>query len=47
MDDDDDELEGCDLDFTVAPDTDESEALRPLFPEGEPDDRWDGVTFDA
>lgn len=30
----DDLLDGCDLDFTVDPDDDETAALRPLFPDG-------------
>lgn len=33
---DDDEVDGCDLDFTVDPDDDETAALRPLFPDGDP-----------
>lgn len=31
---DDDELDGCELDFTVDPDDDETAELRPLFPQG-------------
>lgn len=39
-------LEGCDLDFTEDPDEDDILDLRVLFPEGEADDRWEGVVFD-
>lgn len=42
----DDELDGCDLDFTDEPDDDETAELRPLFPNGEASDKWKGV-FDA
>lgn len=44
---DDDLLDGCDLDFNEDPDDDETSALRPLFPDGAADDRWEGVEFDA
>lgn len=47
MTDPDDTLDGCDLDFTIDPDDDETAALRPLFPDGVADDRWEGVAFDA
>lgn len=41
------ELDGCDLDFTVDPDDDETSAMRPLFPSGDPTEfDWTGV-FDA
>lgn len=33
---DDDFLDGCELDFTEEPDDDLTEALRPLFPSGDP-----------
>lgn len=33
---DDDNLDGCDLDFAADPDDDETAALRPLFPDGDP-----------
>lgn len=33
---DEDLLDGCELDFTVDPDDDETAALRPLFPDGDP-----------
>lgn len=36
--DDDDFLDGCDLDFTIDPDDDETAALRPLFPDGVADE---------
>jgi hypothetical protein len=42
-DDDDDTLDGCDIDFAEDADDEETEALRPLFPEGVADDRWEGV----
>jgi len=45
--DDDDELDGCDIDFAEHADDEETAELRALFPEGEADDRWEGVTFDA
>lgn len=34
MPDEDDMLDGCELDFTDDPDDDETAQLRPLFPEG-------------
>jgi hypothetical protein len=39
--------DGCHLDFTVYPDDDETAELRPLFPDGVPSDRWEGVFPDA
>lgn len=30
------ETDGCELDFTVEADDDETAALRPLFPDGDP-----------
>jgi hypothetical protein len=47
MDPDDDLLDGCDLDFTVDADDEEAAALRPLFPDGVADGRWEGVDLDA
>lgn len=44
---DDDELDGCDLDFESEADDDETAELRPLFPDGEPSDKWVGVFPDA
>lgn len=32
--DEDDHLDGCDLDFTIDPDDDETSELRDLFPQG-------------
>ena len=39
---DDDTLDGCELDFTEDPDDEETQALRPLFPDGDPstEDQW-------
>lgn len=39
-------LDGCELDFTEDADDEETAALRPLFPDGVPSDKWAGV-FDA
>jgi hypothetical protein len=41
-DDDSVETDGCETDFTEEPDDDETAALRPLFPEGDPAkaDEW-------
>lgn len=36
--DDDDFIDGCEVDFTVDPDDDETAELRPLFPDGTADD---------
>jgi hypothetical protein len=33
---DDDFLDGCELDFTIDPDDDETSELRALFPDGDP-----------
>lgn len=38
VDDDDDFLDGCDIDFAENPDDDETAELRALFPTGEPDE---------
>lgn len=35
---DDDLLDGCDLDFTEAPDDDDTAEMRPLFPDGVADE---------
>lgn len=45
---DDDELDGCELDFAEDPDDEETEALRPLFPDGDPsrESEWREL-FDA
>lgn len=43
---DDDEIDGCDLDMTADPDDDETAELRALFPDGVPSDKWEGV-FDG
>lgn len=34
--DEDDELDGCSVDFNLDPDDDETAELRPLFPDGDP-----------
>lgn len=46
--DDDDMLDGCDLDFTEDADDEETSELRALFPDGDPStaDEWKGL-FDA
>ena len=44
--DDDDTLDGCDLDFSEDPDDEQTAQLRALFPDGVPSDKWEGV-FDA
>lgn len=44
---DDGQLDGCDLDFTEDPDDDETAEMRALFPEGVPDNRWEGVNFNG
>jgi len=41
-----DELDGCAVDFNVDPDDDETAALRPLFPDAAASKKWEGV-FDA
>lgn len=40
--DDDDFLDGCDVDMTVDPDDELTQSLRPLFPDGDPstEDQW-------
>lgn len=45
---DEDELDGCDLDFNQEADDDETAELRPLFPEGDPAaaEEWKAL-FDA
>lgn len=37
-----DELDGCEIDFAAEADDDETAALRPLFPDGDPStaDQW-------
>lgn len=46
---DDDFLEGCDIDFIEHADDAETEALRPLFPDGNPasEDEWRELFDDA
>lgn len=40
---DDDFLDGCDLDFEASADDELTASLRPLFPDGVPSDKWTGV----
>ncbi len=44
---DDDELDGCEIDFAAEADDEETAELRPLFPDGVAHDRWEGVEFNA
>ena len=41
-DDDDDTIDGCEVDFTEDPDDDLTASLRPLFPSGDPEEaeKW-------
>lgn len=43
---DNDELDGCEVDFTIDPDDEETEALRHLFPDGVAHAEWEGL-FDV
>jgi hypothetical protein len=43
--DDDDALDGCEIDFAEEADDEETAELRALFPEGVADNRWEGVNF--
>lgn len=45
--DDDDFLDGCELDFTENADDEETAELRALFPDGVTHDRWEEVEFGA
>ena len=47
MPDDDDTLDGCELDFTTDADDPLTAALRPLFPDGVASDKWEGVFMPA